>query len=91
MDAIELEEIKAVIRQELASNRSTPRYLPTTEAAEVLGYRDRRQLIRAVESGLLRVGKEVQDRRAPDSDRPSYYFHLEACEKRLSVPPEKRA
>lgn len=41
MNAIELEEIKAVIRHELSKARSTPKYLPPTEASEVLGYRDR--------------------------------------------------
>jgi len=70
--------------------RVAPQYLPTRKAAAVLGYRDRRQLIRAVETGLLRLGKEVQDRRAPDSEKPSYYFNLPACQKRLQLLPEKR-
>ena len=85
----QLEEIKAVIRQELKAN-PTPKYLPTKEASAVLGYRDRRSLIHAVESGLLRVGIEVQDRRPPTSQRPCYYFDIVKCEKRLSRPPEKR-
>lgn len=89
-------ELRLMIREEVASvvtklvETNPPRYLPTRAAAAVLGYRDRRQLIRAVETGLLRLGKEVQDRRAPDSEKPSYYFNLPACQKRLQLLPEKR-
>ena len=89
MNEQELAEIKAVIRQELKAE-PLPKYLPTAKAAKVLGYSHRRGLIHAVESGLLRIGIEVQDRRTRNSDRACYYFHLENCEKRLSCPPEKR-
>lgn len=84
-----LEEIKRTIRQELSS-KPQPKYLRTADASEVLGYPDRRQLLRAVESGILRVGIEVQDRRSANSEKPNYYFHIERCEKRLFCPPEKR-
>jgi hypothetical protein len=90
------QELRLMIREEVASvvtklvENTPPPYLPTRKAATVLGYRDRRQLIRAVETGLLRLGKEVQDRRAPDSDKPSYYFNILACQKRLNLLPEKR-
>jgi len=89
-------ELRLMIREEVASvvaklvETNPPQYLPTRKAAAVLGYRDRRQLIRAVETGLLRLGKEVQDRRAPDSEKPSYYFNIPACQKRLQLLPEKR-
>lgn len=89
-------ELRLMIREEVANvvsklvETNSPQYLPTRKAAAVLGYRDRRQLIRAVETGLLRLGKEVQDRRAPDSEKPSYYFNIQACQKRLQLLPEKR-
>ena len=88
-------ELRLIIREEVyeaMQHKVTPRakYLPTTEAAKVLGYRHRRQLIRAIDTGLLRLGIEVQDRRGADSDRPSYYFNIEACERRLQLLPEKR-
>jgi hypothetical protein len=63
---------------------------PTSQAYKLLGYDSPSQLYDAVESGLLRVGKEVQDRRKPQAVNARYYFDIEACQKRLAESPERR-
>lgn len=92
---LSVDELRAIIREEIdraldeKSKQKQPQYLSTTKAAEVLGY-SRRQLLHAVNSGLLRRGIEVQDR-SPNGEKPSYYFDLEACKRRLQTVPEKRS
>lgn len=66
-------------------------YLTTSEAWKVFGYKSPRQLYSAIESGLFRVGKEVQDRRSSTSTKALYYFNKQACLKRLNELPEKRS
>ncbi len=66
-------------------------YLPTNETCLKLNYPSPKQLRKAVEDGVLRIGKEVQDRRSSNSTRAIYYFNIKACIKRLDTPPEKRA
>lgn len=92
MTPSEKAELRLLIREEVSNaiaQLNPPRYASSRKAAMLLGY-SYRQLIRAVEEGVLRVGKEVQDRRASDSSKASYYFDIPACEKRLKCPPEKR-
>ena len=67
------------------------KYLPTNEAYKELGYPSAKQLRKAIDDGILRIGKEVQDRRSDNSIRPLYYFNIAACIKRLNTPPEQRA
>ncbi len=67
------------------------KFLPAKDAAERLGYRNQFSLYHAIRTGVLRIGYEVQDRRTPGSKRPFYFVHLEAAEKRLTTPPEKRS
>lgn len=62
----------------------------TDPAYQMLGFDNPKQLREAVKSNLLRVGKEVRDRRKPQSKLPRYQFHLERCQKRLSESPERR-
>jgi hypothetical protein len=89
-------ELRLMIREEVESaiaqltETNSPQYLPTRKAAETLGYKNVQTLYRAVESGLLRIGKEVQDRRNPNSVNANYYFDIPACQKRLQMVPEKR-
>lgn len=65
-------------------------YKPTSEAYKRLGYSSSQALRKAVENKTLRLGKEVQDRREPNSIYACYYFNIPACIKRLNTPPEKR-
>lgn len=64
--------------------------LPTKLAYRELGYASPKQLYSAIESGLLTVGKEVEDRRKPASSKPQYYFNIAKCRKTLKMLPEKR-
>ncbi len=90
-------EIRAIVRDEISKilapiariNQQT--YLPTSEAYKLLGYRSARQLYNAVEHGLLRLGREVQDRRTNTSEKPRYYFNISVCLKRLEQLPENRS
>jgi len=62
----------------------------TDPAYQMLGFDHPKQLREAVTSGLLRIGHEVRDRRKPNGKLPRYQFHLDKCQQRLSVRPEKR-
>lgn len=65
-------------------------WYPSDQAYLLLGYDDYHKLWEAVDSGLLRVGKEVSDRRKPNSSRPVYYFHIQKCLERFQTVPERR-
>lgn len=92
------EELRAAIRQILAemllgNQPAAPdnrRHYPTAAAWQKLGFDNQKQLYAAVESGILRLGHEVEDRRKPTGKKARYYFDLERCKQRLSLPPEKR-
>jgi len=68
-------------------------YPANLDTAKLLGYDTYQQLWEAIDSGLLRVGKgkEVADRRKPNTQRPVYYVHLQRALERLEIEPEKRA
>lgn len=94
------QQIRAIVRDEVTKiitkafrfdTFTEDEYLPTSEAWKRLGFISHKQLLRAVNDGLLREGKEYQDRRLPDSQKARYYFNIKACLKRLNTPPEKRA
>ncbi|MDJ0689209.1 MAG: hypothetical protein QNJ41_11925 [Xenococcaceae cyanobacterium MO_188.B32] len=99
MKAQDREEIKQIVVEvllEMLSGRHAPKtpdieYLPTSAMTKFLGYTDNNQLYRLIQSGVLRIGQEVQDRRAPTSSKADYYFNKQACLKRLNEKPEKRA
>jgi hypothetical protein len=66
-------------------------WYPSSKAYSLLGYDNYRKLWNAVDSGLLRIGKEVSDRRKPNSSRPVYYFHIQKCIEQLQQSPAKRS
>lgn len=89
------EQIKSLMRATIQENileiqSSLASSLPTELAARRLGYENAEELLQDIESGLLRVGIEVEDRRSPNSQFPDYYFNIEACHKRYRTPPEER-
>jgi hypothetical protein len=65
-------------------------WFDTAKAYSLLDLADSEQLREMVRSGLLRLGKEVRDRRKPNSQKPRYQFNIERCKKRLLELPEKR-
>ncbi len=90
------QDVRAIIRDEIrkafglnTSDRDLE-FLPTSKAWQKLGYESRKQLIGAIKSGDLREGKEYQDRSSYNSQKPLYYFNINACIKRLNTPREKR-
>lgn len=90
------QDVRAIIRDEIAkafgiNQNPDIKYLSTKEAASVLGYKNPQPLYKLINNGILRIGKEVQDRRSPNSVYADYWFNIPACQKRLNTPPEKRA
>jgi hypothetical protein len=92
------ETVAAMVRIELAKmlnlspqgGHHNQEWFNTPEAYKKLGYGSAIALYDAVATGLLRLGKEVRDRRKPGSKNPIYQFHIEKCEKRLLENPDKR-
>ena len=86
-------KLKNILFQALGISKINPdiEYLSSSQAWKVFGYKSQRQLYTAIESGLLRVGKEVQDRRTANSTKAVYYFNKQACIKRFNELPEKRS
>ena len=89
-------EVRYIVRDELRKafgfNNTDILWVDAKEAARQLGYGSNvRSLYYLKDTGVLRVGKEVQDRRPPGSTKGDYYFNIQACLKRLNTPPEKRA
>jgi hypothetical protein len=78
------------VAQGLGAKPGNRKTYPTTKAYKLLGYDDPDQLRNAVATGLLRLGKEVEDRRTPRSKIARYYLDISACQSRLSERPEKR-
>lgn len=74
---------------------TTTEWLNPQDASKVLG-RSVRYLSKMVDEGVLRLKvqnvrlPEVRDIRLPGSARPSYQYHIERCQKRLTIPPEER-
>jgi hypothetical protein len=85
-----LAEALLEVAQGLGAKPGNRKTYPTTKAYKLLGYDDPDQLRNAVSTGLLRLGKEVEDRRTPRSKIARYYFDISACQSRLSERPEKR-
>jgi hypothetical protein len=85
-----LAEALLEVAQGLGAKPGNRKTYPTTKAYKLLGYDDPDQLRNAVSTGLLRLGKEVEDRRTPRSKIARYYFDISACQSRLLERPEKR-
>ena len=98
--ALTEQDVREIVKDELSKlfskffgfNKSDRdiEFLPTSGAYKILGYTSQNELRTAVKNKILRVGKEVQDRRSSESKRPNYYFNIPACIKQLNTPPEKR-
>ena len=89
-------QIRFIVRDELRKafnfNHADILWVDAKEAARQLGYGSNvRSLYHLKDTGVLRIGKEIQDRRPANSVKGDYYFNIKACEKRLNTPPEKRA
>lgn len=90
------QDIRAIIRDEIARlfqiNKSVDvHWVDAKEAALKLGYgTDVRPLYHLKDTGVLRIGKEIQDRRPKGNLKGIYYFNIKACEERLNTPPNKR-
>ncbi|MEH1808529.1 hypothetical protein [Nostoc sp.] len=86
--------IKEILAEMLGVNATAAQpnrqWYDTENAYFPLGLNSAEQLREMVRSGLLRIGIEVRDVRSPNSQLPRYQFHIEKCEARLSMPPEKR-
>lgn len=85
--------IKKILAEMLGVNQSADsrrQWYDTEQAYSLLGLNSVKQLREMVRSGILRIGHEVRDVRSPDSQIPRYQFHVERCDARLVLPPEKR-
>ncbi|MEM9272346.1 MAG: hypothetical protein AAGA80_05205 [Cyanobacteria bacterium P01_F01_bin.143] len=90
--AIARDEFKKLLTNGIGDISNTnPQYLPTSEAWKTLGFTSSKQLLKAIENGLFRLNKEVQDRRGQRSQKARYYFNIKACIKRLNTAAEQRA
>ncbi|MEH2393711.1 MAG: hypothetical protein V7K21_19290 [Nostoc sp.] len=89
--------VEKLVKQKLAemlgvttTDRVQRQWYDTDTAYSLLGLNSDEQLRVMVRDGTLRVGIEVRDVRSPSSQIPRYQFHIEKCEARLVLPPEKR-
>ncbi|NJL41952.1 MAG: hypothetical protein HC899_38860 [Leptolyngbyaceae cyanobacterium SM1_4_3] len=85
-----LRELLAPFVALLAGDNSASDWVNADEACKRLGYPSTKVLYENISSGLLRLGKEVRDRRSPGRKKPRYQFHVPSCEKRLNTDPSKR-
>ncbi len=92
LDQVVEEKVKKILAEMLGLQAATAnrQWYDTDPAYSLLGLDSAEQLKKKVRSGILRVGHEVRDVRSPKSQVPRYQFHLEKCEARLNLPPEKR-
>jgi hypothetical protein len=89
VDALVKEIVKQTFAEWIGLSTNPPTFLPTTKAAKELELSND-QLLNKVKTGLYRIGKEVQDRRSPESTIPRYFFNIQKCRDRNNTPPEKR-
>lgn len=86
--------VRQILAEMLGVQQSTTQpqrqWHDTDPAYSLLGLDYPDQLRDLVRSGIMRIGIEVRDVRSPNSQIPRYQFHIEKCEARLLVPPEKR-
>lgn len=93
------EEMKSLIREVLAEmlgpvigNQAEPteRWVSLRQAWKPLGYPSYDALYADVQSGLLRLGKEVRDRRKPGAKIARYQIDVVAVSQRLKQDPAMR-
>jgi hypothetical protein len=91
------QDIRAIVRDEIGRlfqiNKSPDiHWIDAKEAARQLGYgSDVRPLYHLKDTRVLRIGKEIQDRRPKGSLKGIYYFNIKACQERLNTPPDERS
>lgn len=94
IEALVSKLVKEILAEMLGVNATAAQpnrqWYDTENAYFPLGLNSAEQLREMTRNGMLRIGYEVRDVRSPDSQIPRYQFHLEKCEARLSLPPEKR-
>jgi hypothetical protein len=89
--------VKATVRRELkqllspiVGDEEDNELVDVNRAADLLGYPSSKALYEDITAGLLRVGKEVVDRRRPGRKKPRYLFDIEACKARFKSNPSNR-
>jgi len=86
--------IRSVLQEMLAPVVGQPspqvNVLPLRRAFKTLGYHSYDQIYEDVNSGLLRIGHEIEDRRRPGVEKRRLYVNVEAAKKRLAALPDKR-
>ncbi|NJO67422.1 MAG: hypothetical protein HC832_08815 [Leptolyngbyaceae cyanobacterium RM1_405_57] len=85
-----LRELLAPFVALLAGDNSASDWVNADEACKRLDIPAQRFCMKTYLRGLLRLGKEVRDRRSPGRKKPRYQFHVPSCEKRLNTDPSKR-
>ncbi|MFN6572349.1 hypothetical protein [Dendronalium sp. ChiSLP03b] len=93
--------VKEILAEMLGLQATDPKsqrkWYDTEQAYSLLGLNSAEQLREMVRDGRLRLKEgqsqdfEVRDVRSPNSAIPRYQFHIEKCEARLAMPPEKRS
>lgn len=85
-------KLRKLLAPLMSSEAANPdaEWVDANEACKRLGYPSTKVLYENISSGLLRLGKEVRDRRKPGRKKPRYQFHIPSCEKRLGSDPSKR-
>ena len=89
--AIARDELRQLLSPLLGNPENYDQWLPASAIYQRLGYANEKELYADVRSKLLRIGKEVMDKRRPGSKKPRYRFNVAACEKRLLESPGKRS
>jgi hypothetical protein len=85
------EAVRECIAELMGVASPSDEVLPTKTAYKKLGYSSPKQLYEAINSRLLRIGEEVEDRRKPASKNARLFFNISKCQKRLQTLPEKRS
>ena len=93
------DEIRAIVREEFArmfsmmlqpSDPKADQWVGLKDAWKPLGYPSHTAIYKDLQAGVLRVGKEVRDRRKPGAKIARYQVNITAANKRLSEDPAKR-
>ncbi len=92
------QELKKLMRElliELATGATqqpdeTAQWVSLQEAWQPLGYPSYTALYKSVHLGVLRMGKEVRDRRSPGAKIARLQIDITAAHRRLSQDPSKR-
>lgn len=94
------EEVKSIVREVVleilasvltgSQPENSEGWVDVHKAWESLGYPSYNALSKAIQSGLLREGKEIRDRRKPGARIARWQVNLAAAQKRLLQDPSKR-